>query len=403
MKVHGLGEPKEMPDNRLKILHMAGWYPSRKNPVAGVFVREHVKATALYNDVVVLYSEGVDRGIRGFYQIEDNIEDGILTLRLRHWKSPIPKTTYFIYLWSMFRAFRKLVEEGFRADVIHAHVYSAGVPAVLIGKRYGLPVVVTEHSSAFPRRLIRGFEKLKAKFAFEWADIVCPVSEDLKRHIEAYGIQARFSVVPNVVDTSLFTPGDRTPTGEGNRKRLLLVALLTPIKGVPYLLEALARLTEKRDDFVLDIVGDGPKRSDYEELARKLGLQDIVRFRGLKTKQEVVEFMRRCDIFVLPSLFETFGVVLVEALACGKPVIATDIGGPKEIITEEVGKLVPSGDSESLAEAIGYMLDHHQEYTPERLVQYVRQRYSYEAIGKEWGRVYRLALKHPCEGIRRCE
>ena len=64
--------------------------------------------------------------------------------------------------------------------------------------------------------------------------------------------------------------------------------------------------------------------------------------------------------------FETFGVVLVEALACGKPVIATDIGGPKEIITEEVGKLVPSGDSESLAEAIGYMLDHHQEYTPRK-------------------------------------
>jgi len=129
---------------RLKILHIAGWYPSKKNPVAGVFVREHVKATALYNDVAVLYSEGADREIRSLYQIEDNIEDGIRVLRLRYRKSPIPKTTYFIYLWAMFRAFAKLLREGFRPDVIHAHIYSAGVPAVLLGMRYGIPVVITE-------------------------------------------------------------------------------------------------------------------------------------------------------------------------------------------------------------------------------------------------------------------
>jgi len=101
-------------DRRLKILHIPAWYPSRQNPVAGIFVREHVKATALYNDVVVLYSEGVDKGIRGLYQIEDNIEDGIRTLRLRYRKSPIPRTSYFIYLWAMFGAFRKLLKEGFR-------------------------------------------------------------------------------------------------------------------------------------------------------------------------------------------------------------------------------------------------------------------------------------------------
>ena len=218
-----------MTELRLKILHIAGWYPSQRNPVAGVFVREHVKATALYNDVAVLYCEGVDKEIRGLYRLEDNIEDGIRTLRLRYRKSPIPKTSYFIYLWAMFRAFRKLVEEGFQPDIIHAHVYSAGVPGVLIGRRYGLPVVVTEHSTAFPRKLIRGFEKLKAKFAFEHADLVCPVSENLRRHIESYGIRARFCVVPNVVDTSLFTPGDRTPTREDNRKHLLLVADLPPL------------------------------------------------------------------------------------------------------------------------------------------------------------------------------
>jgi len=378
---------------RLKILHIAGWYPSKKNPVAGIFVREHVKATALYNNVVVLYSEGAEREIRSLYQIEDNIEDGIRVLRLRYRKSPIPKTTYFIYLWAMFRAFAKLLKEGFRPDVIHAHIYSAGVPAVLLGMRYRIPVVVTEHSSAFPRGLIRGFERVKAKFAFERAAVVCLVSEDLKKHIEALGIRARFQVVPNVVDTSLFSPPSECWTKRNDKKRLLTVALLTPVKGIPHLLEALAQLRKKRDDFVLDIVGDGPNRAEYEELTRKLGLQGIVHFHGLKTKQEVAEFMKQCDIFVLPSLFETFGAVLIEALACGKPVIASQIGGPGEIVTDEVGRLVPPGDSEALARTLDYMLDHYGEFSSEVLVRYAQERFSYQAVGRKLDQLYRSVLR----------
>jgi len=411
---------------RLKVLFIPAWYPSEEYPINGIFIREHAKAAALYHDITVVYAY-VDPSLQPWKlcRVSDSMENGIRTIRIKYAdafaylkklliKEPrrkgyslsnsdrkvisilrkifrIPRTVLLdlLYLGITFAAFRKLLKEGFKPDVIHAHVYSAGVPAVLIGKRYGLPVVITEHSSGFPRRLIRGFGKLKAKFAFERADLVCPVSEDLRRHIEEYGIRARFRVVPNVVDTSLFAPADSVPTRENNRKRLLLVAALIPIKGVSCLLEALARLREKRDDFALDIVGDGPNRTEYEELTYKLGLRDVVRFQGLKTKQEVARFMQRCDFFVLPSLFETFGVTLIEAMACGKPVIASDIGGPKEIVTEKVGKLVPPGDSETLAEAVDYMLDHYREYDPEKIVQYVRQRYSYQAVGKECDRVYR--------------
>lgn len=375
---------------KLKVLHLPAWYPSEKNPVAGVFVREHVKATALYADVVVLYNEGWDKAIKGFYEIDDKVEDGIRTLRVHHRKSPVPKTTYFLYLWSIFAGFKKLLREGWKPDIIHAHVYSAGVPAVLLGKRYGIPVIITEHFTGFPRGLIKGLERWKAKFAFERAAMVCPVSEDLKRHIEACGIRARFHVVPNVVDTSLFHPNPEVaPRRNDKRKRILLVALLDPKKGVPYLLEALARLREKRDDFVLDIVGDGPNRAEYEELVYKLGLDGIVRFHGqLRTKQEVAKFMRRCDFFVLPSLFETFGVVLIEALACGKPVIATDIGGPNEIVTKEVGMLVPPGDVESLVQAINFMLDHYTKFSAVTIAHHARSKYSYQSVGQTLISIY---------------
>lgn len=381
---------------RLKILVIPAWYPSRRNQLAGIFVKEHAKAASLYNDIVILYSEGIDRSAKRLYEIEDNVEEGLRTLRLRYRKSLIPKTSYFIYLWAMFRAFRKLVKDGFKPDVIHAHVYSAGILAVLLGKRYGIPVVISEHFTGFRRGLVRGFEKMKAKFAFEHATLVCPVSEALKEDIERHGVQARFQVVPNAVNTTLFSPiGNKSLSQKERdpRKYLLFVGLLTPKKGLPYLLKALAKLKAKRNDFLLDVIGEGSNRAEYEKLAQDLGLLGNVRFHGfLETKQEVAEFMKRCDFFVLPSLFETFGVVLIEAMACGKPIIATDIGGPNEIVTNEVGQLVTQGDSESLAVAIDYMLDHYHEYMPQKLAEYARSRFGYEAVGKEWDRVYRCVI-----------
>lgn len=78
------------------------------------------------DEVVVLYGEGIDHSIKNFCKVENNIEDGIRTLRLWYRKFPIPKTNYFIYLWSIFKGFRKLMYEGWKPDIIHAHVFSAG-------------------------------------------------------------------------------------------------------------------------------------------------------------------------------------------------------------------------------------------------------------------------------------
>ena len=379
-------------ENRLKILFLAAWYPSKENPVEGIFIKEHAKAVALYNDVTVIAFTGNSRSLRRLYKVSENIEDGIRTLRIKYVGLPIPKTKDLIRWWSVISMFRKMLKEGYKPDIIHAHVYSAGVPAIILGKMYGLPVVVTEHFSGFPRRLINGFSRMQAKFAFERASLVCPVSKNLKNSIESYGIRARFKVIPNVVDTSLFSlqecPNLKKTEG-GGKKRMLLTALLTPIKGIPYLLEALDRLKKKRSDFILDIVGDGPNRSGYEETVRELGLSDFVCFHGLKTKQEVAGFMKHCDFFVLPSLFETFGVVFIEALACGKPLVGPDIGGPHEIITTDVGKLVPTANVGALTAAIDYMLDHYKNYSPEKIVQYARERFSYKAVGQMLDEVYR--------------
>lgn len=378
-------------EKRLKILFLPAWYPSIKNQVAGVFVREHAQAVALYNDVIVLYNEEGGGHVKGLYEIvSDQIEYEIRTIRIRHKKLPIPKTSYFLYLWSIFKTFRKLISKGWRPDIIHAHVYSAGVPAVILGKIYKIPVVITEHWSGFPRHILRMFDILRARFAMNRAKILLPVSQDLKESIESYGIKNRFQVIPNVINTEMFYPS--TSQHGSEKKRILLVALLSSIKGIPYLLQALAKLKEKRQDFVLDIVGDGPNRQEYEGLTKKLELGAMVRFHGLKSKPEVAEYMRQCDFFVLPSLWENLPCVLIEAMASGVPVIATDVGGVKEMINENVGLLIPPKNTEALEKAIECILDDSTNYSFEKIAKYAKKKFSHEAVGRQLDAIYREML-----------
>lgn len=376
----------------MKILFLPTWYPNEKNLASGIFIREHAKAVSLYNEVVVLYGEDYSWKLKRMWEVlSDKNEDAIRTIRIKNKKLPIPKISYFIYLHSIWKVFKGLLKEGWRPDIIHAHVYSAGVPAVIIGKKYRIPVIITEHWTYFPRHVLNKKNILLARFAMNRANIILPVSNDLKEAIKSYRINNKFEIVPNTVNTKIFYPLFQQK--KGKTKKILTVVLLSPKKGIPYLIHALVQIKQRRQDFVLDIVGDGSNRREYEELVEELGLSEMVKFHGLKTKEEVANFMRNCDFFVLPSLFETFGVVLIEAMACGKPVIASDIGGPNEIVNKEVGLLVPPKDIDALATTIDYMLDHYQDYSVGKIVQYVRERYGYKTVGKMLTNIYKEVAK----------
>lgn len=379
--------------NKLRICHIPGWYPTEKNPIAGIFIKEHIKASALYHDVVVIVAPTYKNKIRGFYQIDKNEEDGIQTIRIFYKNLPILRHSLLIRLYTLYKAYREVLAKGFLPDIVHAHEYSAGLLAIFLKKLYGVPVIVSEHSSEFPLGLVKRLKRLKAKFVFEHADIVCPVSENLRRAIERLGIKMNSRVIPNVVDTSLFFYSGQSLQRKSGKKKLLTVASLIPIKGIFYLLEALSLLREKRNDFTLDIVGDGHLKRDLEALARKLDIGDMVNFRGLKPKKEVAELMRDAHIFVLPSLQENMPCVLLEAMTSGLPIVATRVGGIPEIISPEIGVLVPPCDSIALADAINYMLDNLEEYQREKIAKQAKERFSYETIGKIFDDLYIGLLK----------
>lgn len=375
---------------KLKVLFITSWYPTPESPVNGTFVREHAKAVSLYNEVVVLHLDEYSQKVKGLYGFQEKEIEGIRTIRLNYRRFPVPfikQCAYFNYICTAILAFRKIVKSGFKPDIIHANVYTSGVPAVIIGKIFKVPVLITEHFSAFPRQILSKGEIKKAKFAFERAQYVLPVSKSLQEAIEFYGIKAKFEVMPNVVDTNIFHP-DNQLKKENNIKKILLVALLEPNKGIPYLFQALHLLNLKRNDFFLDIIGDGPNRAEYEKLATELNIANKICFYGIKTKQEIAGFMRQSDFFVLPSLHETFGVVLIEALASGVPVIATNIGGPNEIINKNVGILVLPKDAVTLTQEINFMLDNYEKYSSAIITEYARSNFSFETVGRKFTKIY---------------
>ena len=206
-------------------------------------------------------------------------------------------------------------------------------------------MVVSEHFTAFQRGLVRGVDRRLARYCFRHADLVCPVSQDLRRQLEAVEPRGRYRVVPNVVDTSVFRPPAIARPGARGPIRLLNVASLDEKKRHADLLEAVARLRERGTETALDIVGRGRALSrGSRSRPRASGWGGRAVPRRAEPARIAAQRMRESDVFVLPSRFENLPVVLLEAMASGLPVVATAVGGVPEIVDDRLGVLVPPGD-----------------------------------------------------------
>jgi glycosyltransferase involved in cell wall biosynthesis len=369
----------------VQVLFVTTEWPSAALPTNGTFIREHAYAAATAGPVAVI---DLDRspGRRGLVDVERLDGESFPVWRLPYRRFPRP-LSYVAFLVGAFRGYRTASREAFRPDVIHAHSFLSCAAALALGAVYRKPVAYTEHWTIFipenPGRLSRLMSSI-ARLALERADIVLPVSADLRAALASRAPRARFRVIPNAVDVSLFAPAKR---GSGAVARLLTVGLLdTPRKGLDVLLEALALVPEP---LRLQVVGDGGLRGEYERLAERLGLGDRVVFRGLRPKQDVAEAMRESDLFVLGSRFENNPCVVIEAMATGLPVVATRVGGVPEIVDESNGLLAEPRDPASLAARISEALRRLPSYDRDGIASRARERYGREAVGRELGAVYR--------------
>jgi glycosyltransferase involved in cell wall biosynthesis len=253
--------------------------------------------------------------------------------------------------------------------VVHAHNGSiAGVIARTIQRTDGTPYVLTEHSSAYAagalddawaRALLDCITSAQA-FTVVSRSLAADVRRVLDRPAMTIG------VLPNVLDPCFGDQAVRVERQRSGAFTFLSVGSLDHNKNHSLLLHAFgARF--RQSDIRLRVGGSGRLRRRLEVLARDLGVATQVDFLGLLSRQRVMEEMQRADCVVLSSNYETFGVVLIEALACGTPVIATQCGGPEDIVTAGNGLLVPPGDASSLGTAMAEMIGRRGRFAPDVL------------------------------------
>jgi glycosyltransferase involved in cell wall biosynthesis len=369
---------------RRKIAIVTDWYPSPERPGLGTFVLEQARAVATLHDVAVIVSPASSPPVRRAYEVDEGEEYGLRTLRVRFRESRLPKLGFALRLAGTVAALQRLRKRAFVPDVLHAHIYGPGFVAVLLGRAFRTPVVVSEQFSGIALGTVRGVDRRIARYVYRHADVVCPASEDLRRRIEEYGA-TRLRVVPNPVDTSVFHPG---PPRRDAPVRALAVGAVQETKGISELLAALAQARAHAAAVPVDVVGDGPGREHYRERAEQLGLAGLVRFRGALPHREVAAAMRDASFLVHASHWENLPNVLIEALACGLPVVATDVGGVPEIVRPDEGILVPPRDVPALARAIGEMRERCREFDPERLSRDAGARFGADVVARLWTEVY---------------
>jgi D-inositol-3-phosphate glycosyltransferase len=308
------------------------------------------------------------------------ITDGVRVVHLPAGPpAPMPREEVYEHLDEFVdgvEAFR--VDHDVDYDLVHAHYWLSGTAGLALRDRWGVPLVQMFHTLgrlkndatrngaerepdlriAEETRIVGAADRVVAATVVERAHLV--------RH---YGADAaRIAVIPCGVDTELFAPGEqvaaRAALGLDDRPRLLYVGRLAPIKGLETLLDGMARLHAAGSRAHLCIVGgdaDEPLDGHEGELRvrlRRLGLGDAVTFVGAQPQERLRTWYVAADATVLPSYYESFGMVALEAMACGSPVVASRVGGLQTTVRDRVtGVLVPDHDPAALADALARVLD----------------------------------------------
>ncbi len=375
-----------MKPGRRNILFVTPWYPTPAHIYAGIFVREYSQAVQLQDHVTVLHVGHTEPGLPcrwGMQEVTDpQLNSGIPSYRAWYRRSPIRGVSWFRYWAGAIRAAMALSRKHGPFDLIHAHVFSSAAIALLLGRWYGIPVVLSEHATSFARGVLSPARIRQARRVFRRAKAVLPVSHALQRAMEQCGIRAAFRVVPNTVNAELFHFEPRCPAPDGV-VRLLTVTSFLPYKGLEVLLRALRQVPWRGRPWRLDMVGGvpGPDMDRHQKIVDDLGLTAQVTFHGTKDKGEVARMMRGADLFVLPSLVETFSVATAESLMSGLPVLVTQCGGPEEFVDEQCGRIVESGDASALADGITKMLDSLKIYDRMEIARIAKMRFGHEAVG----------------------
>lgn len=395
-----------MTSRKPHVLWIPSWYTLKEDPIMGVFFKEQaaalmetgVKVGVLYPEIRSLKNATLQMLRENHFHSSYAVEDGLPTCRYHGWNifPKMEKAQMRLWVHAACRLMENYIAKEGKPDVLHAQsALWGGVAAREISKKYGIPYVITEHRDGFlhgrvlsqPRSACWTTPVLQD--TLDNASQVFAVGSGLKNAMLPYTKTPRspLAVLPCFVDTDFFTLPEQAPPWLPFR--FLTIAKLVPSKNLELLLRSFRDVVSRHPDTVLEIGGYGVERENLEQLSHELGLSKCVSFLGVLTREEARDAYHRTHAFVLPTQWETFGVVFIEAMASGLPIVTTLSGGPQDIVTEEVGTLVAVNDQQAFTDAMDKMIDHSIHYDPHRIRALAISRFGKDAICQKLVKVYK--------------
>ncbi len=381
---------------------LPSWYPPR----GGQFFREHSQAIAQAGARVNVLALN-PKGLKSMFSQKEKTGNDFAWVRdFKEEIRPYPVIPFSARAnaksWTrqLTRMTKIHLASQGEPDLIQVHSSMwAGLVAARIKRDFGIPYVLTEHRGRFisdsltASALFRKWHIPLLREAFEGADIVVTVSQALQAKILEISPACRDKMVtiPNMVDTRFFsTPLNKKPPPPFV---FFCLAHLDPLKGVDTLIRAADLLIKKGEVPIrLLIGGEGSQKAQLREMVRKSGNESFISFSGHLEREGVRHCLHRAHAFVLPSRFEAFGVVFIEAMACGLPVIASNAGGASDFVGRETGLLVPPDDPVRLARAMELITKTLPQYNPESVRNHVQSNFSKGVVAEKYLELYKSII-----------
>lgn len=361
--------------------------PSRRDPQWGCFEKDQAEAlTNLGHKVIVISVDSRFRtywrklGITHYHINCINYYDcflfpGVIVKKLFGLRFYL-----FVKKKLLLKLFERVVCEHGMPDILYSHYLSNSYLALCLKDKFHLPLVAIEHWSKLNCDVLSDYAAWLGRETYAKCDAIISVSESLRQRLLQH-FQQDSSVVYDMVGSE-FCRSYVIGSQDGIIRFVSMGSLLYR-KGYDLLIAAFERLKLPSEKWILTIIGEGQERENLQVQIDRAGLGNNIQLVGRKDKLEIVKILSQSDVFVLPSRVETFGVVYIEAMAMGLPVIATVCGGPENFVLPSDGLLIPVEDIDSLSKAIQEMYLHYDRFDREKIAQESRARFSPEVIAKQ--------------------
>lgn len=275
-------------------------------------------------------------------------------------------------------------------DILHANWTIAGFNAWINKCLFRKPYIITLQGSDIYKAAKLSIARSITFRVLNSASKIITLSNSLKDEILKFkNLEGKIDIIPNGVDTKLFF------SNVNNRENFIIyTGALIKRKGVDILINAMSVVVKNDSEVKLFILGEGNEAINLKGQVNNLGLRDKINFMGQVSQESVKDWLKKSKLFVLPSLEEGQGVVLIEALACGTPCIGSNVGGIPDVISDDVGSLVPPNDPDSLAKSILYYLENEEEWLKKSENARLRAKeiFDWDVIAKKLVSIYNTIL-----------